>query len=97
LVEIWIKVKMNCKTWKFQFWLEHRRERRPRPLTECRFGWMFRIQRQIIGLCKKVPSDVVRPVEIEFEGWESILGYEVDDGGYETVYTAPTLTINPLV
>jgi len=49
-------------------------------------------------LCKKkVPSDVVRPVEIEFEGWESILGYEVDDGGYETVYTAPTLTINPLV
>jgi hypothetical protein len=51
-----------------------------------------------MGLCKKkVASDVVRPVEIEFEDWESILGYEVDDEGYETVYTAPALTINPLV
>jgi hypothetical protein len=39
-----------------------------------------RFQMSIMGSCKKkVTSTVVEPVEVVYEDWEIILGYEVDD------------------
>jgi len=70
---------------------------RPRPLSECRFGWRSRLQIWIIGLLYTgIPSPELKPVEMMYEYWESALGCEVDESadGYSTGLSLPKRSVD---